>query len=85
MAELNRLLKLAALAAFERSEVAALSGMPWVEFLNSRCPQPVFDAAQAELLALAAYRPQPLDAKARDGLVAACARWIDSHDNGRDD
>ena len=85
VAELNRLLKLAALAAFERSDVAALSGMPWVEFLNSRCPQPVFDDEQAELLALGVYRPRPLDENVRTGLVTACNQWINSHNNGHDD
>ena len=84
-AELNRLLKLAALAAFQRSDVASLSGQPWVAFLNSRCPQPVFNPAQAELLSLAPYRPGPLADAVRTDLVAACAHWIRSHDNSCDD
>ena len=85
VAELNRLLKLTALAAFQRSEVASLSGVTWVEFLNSRCPQPVFDSAHSELLALATYRPRPLQDGDRASLLAACAQWISSHDNDHDD
>ena len=41
--EVNRLLKLTALAAFPRPQVAALSGESWTEFLNAQCEQPVFN------------------------------------------
>ena len=42
--ELNRLLKLTAMAGFSRDAVAQLHGEAWVDFLNSQCDAPPFTA-----------------------------------------
>ncbi len=83
--EINRLLKLTALAAFPRKEVASLCGPDWVEFLNRQCPRPAFSAQQAELLGAASYRLDPLDAGARRDLLAASLVWIREHRDPRGD
>ncbi len=79
--EVNRLLKLAALAAFPRQQVASLWGEQWVHFLNAQCPAPVFDDAQGELLALAAYTGRPLDRDSSDALLRAGIEWLRQHRN----
>ncbi len=43
--DVNRLLKLTALAAFPREQVAGLYGRDWVEFLNAQCPGAPFASA----------------------------------------
>ncbi len=83
-AEVNRLLKLTALAAFSREEVASLSGEQWVRFLNEQCPAPVFDDAQRELLALAAYTGRTVDQAAGRALLQASLAWVRQHKNPHD-
>ncbi len=83
--EVNHLLKLTALAAFPREQVARLSGPDWVEFLNRQCPQPAFTAQQAELLGSGSYRLEPLGRVARQDLLAASLAWIREHRNPQDD
>lgn len=82
--EVNRLLKLTALAAFSREQVARLSGEEWVRFLNRSCPGKPFAPEQAEVLALGAYRQQPLDDPSRQRLIGASLHWVREHENGRD-
>ena len=53
LSELNRLLKLTAMAAFSREQVARLSGDEWVDFLNSCCPTAPFPASCASCWSLA--------------------------------
>jgi hypothetical protein len=81
VAEVNRLLKLTALAAFPRQQVAQLSGADWVEFLNRQCPAAPFDAAQRELLALAPYRSGAPDEDSGRQLLAASLAWVREHRN----
>lgn len=82
--DINRLLKLTALAAFPRERVASLSGESWVTFLNAQCDEPVFDAELGRLLALGAYTGQPLEKRAREQLMSASLTWIQQHRNPRD-
>jgi hypothetical protein len=82
--EVNRLLKLTALATFSREQVASLSGQQWVNFLNAQCPEPVFDSVQSELLALATYTGQPVTADAGRALLQASLTWIEQHKNPYD-
>lgn len=82
--EVNRLLKLTALAAFSREQVASLSGEQWVGFLNAQCSEPVFDQAQGELLALAAYSGKTVEATAGRALLNASQAWIERHKNPYD-
>jgi Domain of unknown function (DUF4381) len=73
-AEIAAILKRTALAAWPRSEVAALSGPDWTTFLQRTAPGAKLDATAARRLASLAYAPVSLDA--RDDA----ARWIRFHD-----
>lgn len=81
--DINRLLKLTALVPFPREQVAALSGRPWVDFLNEQCPQAPFGPDQAELLAEGVYRELRLVGAAGESLLAACETWIREHRDPR--
>lgn len=82
--EANKLLKLAAMAAYSREEVARLSGEEWVDFLNRQCRTPSFSADQLRLLAVGAYSAQALDQAAGQALISACVNWVFEH-RGPDD
>ena len=84
VAEINRTLKLSALAVFSRQEVAALWGERWTEFLNSRCEHPPFSEQQCRLLALGVYRQQPVDSTAAEQLLEASLAWVNEHRNRYD-
>ncbi len=84
-ADINRLLKLTALAAFPREQVAQLHGADWIEFLNGQCVSPPFDSEQAQLLALGSYRAIAVDGAARSALVASSLTWVREHGNPLDD
>jgi len=81
VAELNRLLKLTALAAFSREQVASLSGEEWVDFLNRQCATPPFSNEQGQLLAVGAYRTGPVAGATGQPLIAACRTWVREHKN----
>ena len=85
LSELNRLLKLTAMAAFSREQVAKLSGEDWVDFLNRRCPGSPFTPEQGRLLALSTYRVETIDALTARQLLAASRSWISQHENALDD
>ncbi len=80
-AAVNRVLKLSAMAAFTRPQVASLSGAAWPDFLNAACEQPVFDGESSAWLALGVYREDPLDEAAAQRLLAAAERWLREHRN----
>ena len=75
----NTLLKLTAMTAYSRTEVASLTGREWVEWLNGQCPGAVFDERQALVLAEGSYRALAIDAQARTSLLGAIGRWITEH------
>jgi hypothetical protein len=77
--EVNRLLKLTALAAYPREQVARLSGEAWVAFLNGQCAEPPFDARQARLLAVGVYGAVAPDAESASQLIAASLAWVRDH------
>ena len=85
VADINRLLKLAALVAFSRELVARLSGQEWVDFLNRQCATPPFAPEQGRLLALAAYTGGNTDAPGGRQLLAASLAWLREHRNPLDD
>jgi hypothetical protein len=85
VSEVNRLLKLTALVAYSREQVARLSGQEWVDFLNSHCPNPPFSAEQGRLLALASYTGQAVEPEAGKKLLAASLAWVEQHENPRND
>ncbi len=79
LVDLNRLLKLTALAAFSRERVARLSGEEWVDFLDQQCPAPVFSAEQRTLLAVGTYNCAMPANETRSQLLAACRNWVNYH------
>lgn len=83
--EINRLLKLAAMEAFPREQVASLSGTAWTGFLNSQCDSPPFDEHECKLLEDTVYRTASVDADARSRLLRASLDWVTQHKNRFDD
>ncbi len=81
----NGLLKLTALAAFSRQQVASLSGDDWVQFLNAQCEQPSFNEDQCQILALGVYQQQTLEPDTAKQLIAASLNWVEQHKNRYDD
>lgn len=79
--EVNRLLKLVAMVAFSREQVARLSGDEWVHFLNSHCENTPFSPEQGRLLALAGYTGTALDPDRGAQLLAASRAWVWAHEN----
>jgi hypothetical protein len=82
--EINRLLKLTAMAAFSRQQVAQLSGLEWAEFLNRQCQAPAFSPDQAQLLAAGPYGAMSVDSAGARQLVAASLDWVRQHENPAD-
>lgn len=78
--ELNTLLKLTALAAYSRAQVARLSGHEWVEFLNRHCATPPFSAELGRCLALGTYTGTTVTATTRQQLLAAARNWVQTHE-----
>lgn len=79
---LPELLKVTALQAFPRPQVASLTGGQWLAFLDSHYSGPSFQQGPGALLVSSAYQPadqwQCSDAEA-DNLFDMCQLWIESH------
>lgn len=71
------LLKRTALCAFERREVAPLSGPPWAAFLDRTCPSAGFGGLSSVLVELT-YRGHITEGDA-ERLRRAAATWIRRH------
>jgi len=80
LVELNKLLKLTAMAAFSRERVARLTGEEWVEFLNAQCRAPLFSAEQRMLLAAGPYNRATVSDDGRQALLAASLDWVRLHE-----
>lgn len=85
VAEVNRTLKLSALAGFSRQEVASLWGESWTEFLNGRCAEPPFSDRHCQLLAMGVYQQEAVDSATAQALLEASRNWIAQHRNRYDD
>ena len=74
-----RILKAAALAAFPRREIAALSGEHWLDWLDSSGP-PAFSSASRRLLVRVQYSAgdTPTDSDLAT-LAQDCERWLSGH------
>lgn len=83
VSDINHLLKLTALVAFPRQQVASLSGDDWVEFLNRQCPQAPFKMEHCLLLGTGSYRDQRLDKQQGETLLSACEIWVSEHRDSR--
>ncbi|MGI9285257.1 MAG: DUF4381 domain-containing protein [Pseudomonadales bacterium] len=81
-AELPSLLKAAALHAYPRAQVAALSGESWLEFLDAHYSGPSFRSGTGQHLLTIAYQSraqwhlEPADART---LITMCRRWLRQH------
>ena len=76
---INRVLKLAALVAYSRTNVAQLAGGDWVEFLNRQCEQPPFATEQAYMLAVSTYRGDAIEPESARQILEASVRWLQLH------
>jgi hypothetical protein len=76
-AQVARILRRTALAAYPRSAVAGLTGAAWLDFL-ARTGGAAFPAAAGDELRSAPYRAET--APPSDALRTAAARWIEGHD-----
>jgi hypothetical protein len=79
---LPELLKRTALAAFPREEVASLSGMDWLRFLDCTGHTNAFMHGRGRLLPDLAYDPQAaahLDTATVEELFGIVRRWIRGH------
>jgi hypothetical protein len=83
LAELPVLVKRVALQLVRREEVAALSGTPWLEFLDRTWEESAFSSGPGRLLPKIAYgTPERRAAVSRadvDELVALLRQWIPRH------
>ena len=79
VADINQLLKITALVAYPRTDVAQLTGLSWTQFLNRQCENHPFDEAVSELLAEGPYRPLPVEPNQLEQLLAASSQWISQH------
>jgi len=93
---INTLLKLTAMVASSRKEVAPLTGQGWCLWLQSRAPEPIFSSSSMELLGKSIYQGGTNDAtppmdkhtentlnqNALNTLLGEVERWILTH---RDD
>ena len=77
--ELSTLLKITAVAAYDRPETAQLTGPPWPEFLNRKCDSDPFDEELSALLAEGIYRQVSLSDSQRERLLGAARVWITGH------
>lgn len=77
--DLNRVLKITALVAYSREQVARLSGEHWVKFLNQQCENPPFDRELSLLLATATYRQQSIQQPLQEQLLEAGLNWVNEH------
>ena len=82
--QLNHLLKLVAMTAYPRVEVASLSGQSWSAFLNKQCAEPVFTRQQEDILGTGSYRQIVLDEQSAQDLIHASLAWISSHRSAQD-
>lgn len=77
--EVNRLLKLTAMAAYSRQQVASLSGEEWTQFLNAQCNPAPFSQHHCALLAEGIYRQPEEDSAAASSLLQASLSWVEHH------
>lgn len=85
VADLDRLLKRVALAAWPRERVAQLTGRDWISFLNQHSPSDdsgAFDADQTQVMTNAVYSnriSKALTADQIDDLFQTAQCWIRKH------
>jgi len=77
------LLKRAALAAYDREEVASLSGKPWLDFLDHSGGKPLFSGENGRLLLTCSYGAATLlEGISREQVRSLCQSvhtWLVAH------
>ena len=81
LAGLSRLLRRLALARYPRHQVAGLSGIQWLDFLDATGGEGGFAQGPGRVLIEAAYRPEREEEVVFDPecLQALVMRWIESN------
>lgn len=82
VAALNQILKRAALVAWPREQVSALSGTDWIDFLNGSAAGIRFTSEQTEALRNVAYSrriSENLTSDQLNQLFETAERWIRRH------
>lgn len=79
LSALNTLLKLTAMAAYSREQVAHLSGEQWTQFLNAHCPGAPFSERASHALVEGLYSGSAPERAVKAELVTASALWIERH------
>ncbi len=83
--QIPALLKSVALAAYDRQEVAELSGAAWEKWLDEQCDQTEFSGACRSMLARVAYQKNSsLSEPERTQLIAQTRLWITQHRRSHD-
>ena len=78
--QIPALLKRVALEAFDREEVAELSGVTWEKWLDEQCDQTDFSGEYTAMLARVAYQKNaPLSQTECRQLIAQTRLWIVQH------
>ena len=73
---LSAWLRQVAIAAYPERQVAALTGVAWIEFLNQCSPKPAFDREMARVLTEDIYRTEIHDDA--DQIINACEYWLNA-------
>ncbi|MEH6609726.1 MAG: DUF4381 domain-containing protein [Halioglobus sp.] len=76
---INQLLKATAISAYPRQEVAAISGEPWLQLLNTTMGKKRESHAFSAAFAHASYQAQP-DAMDTEALHNSASIWIRLHE-----
>ncbi|VFQ47503.1 DUF4381 domain-containing protein [Desulfoluna butyratoxydans] len=81
LAPLPVLVKRTALAAYGRQTVAALTGEPWLAFLDTSLSTTAFTQGTGRLLIRIPYQPKaPLDPAEAKNLIHLIETWIKKHE-----
>jgi len=82
LAALPHYLKVTALQAYSREQVAGLSGQDWLTFLDAHCEGVSFSSEPGKRLLEIAYAPSPhqaLDSDQVKQLIQMSCHWIRKH------
>ncbi len=80
--KVNSILKASALQAYNREDIAILSGEKWVDFLNKKAKHVNFNGACKTMLSNGPYQKfssEDFNQNEFDDLVALSIKWIKSH------
>ena len=80
--KVNSILKACALQAYNREDIAILSGEKWVDFLNKKAKHVNFIGASKTILSNGPYQKfnsEAFNQNEFDDLIALSIKWIKSH------